>query len=142
MKVGIHKNEWRNPKLLHDCYKDREMLSVLFWPYKDIFPDWRNNTQREIRREVRISIVFHNDWLIEYTDHQTIDLNSISDIQFATTGSILGIIYFVQAKDGRGKEYDIPIQQHNKPNQNIEPTRYNARIFRQRLSPVTAHIER
>jgi hypothetical protein len=75
------------------------------------FPSGEITPKGKYPIRLKKSIGFHNDWLMKHADHHAIDLKSISDIQLTATGSILGIIYSVQAKDDRGKEYDIPIQQ-------------------------------
>ena len=57
------------------------------------------------------SIGYYNDWLPEHADHHAINLDSVSGITLTTGITQKGIRFSVHAKDGRGKEYHINIQQ-------------------------------
>lgn len=61
-------------------------------------------------RRLRKSIGYYTDWLPKHVASHELELERISDIRLTVTGTNVGTRYSVQAKDDRGVEYDIPIQ--------------------------------
>ena len=82
---------------------DGHEIHILF-PSGDIVP------AVSCPKKLRKSIYYYVDWLPKHAASHELALVRISDIQLTVTGTHVGIRYSVQAKDDRGVEYDICIQ--------------------------------